>query len=391
MPSLNEGCLSTDDIAQDCVDLIAGLALSDFEAKDRADVVRYNYRTLLGPNAIERINDTLKTLFRVTPSSGPLDVTEIKNRLKVHMDEAVPTVLCKCSRCRTQSFEVMIRKRLENCSHAVLWSIVGRVIESGVAGLFVVTKGEIAINFPFWGYWISHDVNLSLEMGQPASAIHRLILCLVDPTIDVELNVGVSSGLASVIPSTVIDPVFRDPRCVEYLLIDGGFHDGRNYFKGLVVDQKMPKRPHTMKSLVRSGSEIPVSNIGCHSSLTILGKGILNELQLKTVVQVSTKIVYVDFLETHLAHMRAETAGPCCHGRNRPLDKKNSSSVIATSVAAPKASRSNVVAVVLTRQNPEAQFLACVQNTKILFQGPSCLNCAVKTAKEFGYKVVIEN
>jgi len=63
--------------------------------------------------------------------------------------------------------------------------------------------------------------------------------------------------------------------------------------------------------------------------------------------------------------------------------------ILVTSVAAPFAERS--ISLTLTHRDSEAQFLCGVPGVRTLFQGNSCLKCAIKQAREEQFKIVIQS
>ena len=87
----------------------------------------------------------------------------------------------------------------------------------------------------------------------------------------------------------------------------------------------------------------------------------------------------------------AYTCAATCHHNSRdPLSAENTGNTMATSVASPLA-EGNKISIILTHNNPKAQLLSGLDNVTVLFQGSGCLNCAVQTAKENGFKVIIQS
>jgi hypothetical protein len=161
---------------------------------------------------------------------------------------------------------------------------------------------------------------------------------------------------------------------------DGRFHDGINYFD-TIASVYGHKRALALNSLVPRYSLIGPSRLGSHSCLTLTSTMAHWGLHLRTAVQMVSEVVWLDFLQIHLAHMSLSFAKGCRHGRG-PLDKNLSDQVVTTSVATPVISPEHhpkaKLSLALTHDNSEAQFLSCEYRVRTLFQGNSCLNCAVK-------------
>jgi len=212
-------------------------------------------------------------------------------------------------------------------------------------------------------------------------------------------NIGISSRACSIFPATLQNPLFENPRRIEYILADGRFHDDRNYYDVLTSDACV-KRPFVRDDILKSHS-IPQSSLGVHTHLTLTARGVREELFIRTVVQMSTKSVSLDFCKQHLAYMAVNTATPCGHDRS-PLELAILSPRIirTTSLSAPALNEADAsvirgspqtIAMALTHKNAEAQFLACVLTVPTLFQGDSCLECAVKEAYELEMELVIQS
>jgi hypothetical protein len=134
------------------------------------------------------------------------------------------------------------------------------------------------------------------------------------------------------------------------------------------------------------GSILP-SSMGVHSSLTMTARGHMNTLVIRTIIQISSKSIEVDFHSLHLAYISVSVGDTCHHNRRDPLTITGTSLVL-TSVTSPVASGERL-SLALTHCNPEAQFLCCAPGVRILFQGNSCLNCAVKHAQDNRFGLII--
>jgi hypothetical protein len=111
-------------------------------------------------------------------------------------------------------------------------------------------------------------------------------------------------------------------------------------------------------------------------------------LLLRSIINLSTKALNVNFLDIHLGFLGLSPATECCHNPRSPL-QENLANVVTTSVASPVPKAKGAFGLTLTHGNEEAQFLCCEVGSMALYQGDCCLTCALKEAKENGMRLII--
>jgi len=383
------------------------------------------FRGLLGPDGLHRVRETLKRTFLCEPSFTILECDKAYNQLCVSLANAVPSTSCVCNQCfkdeRLTNHWLHIFQYKPSCKVVEVVRTIDWLITRGIAASFVAAGQDTCIRMsldrgtaqPSTGPGILQHIP---EVIAPTTLIkawhypyftvidlHTSILGLLAPKrpqghFGDAKRLGVSSGACSIFPSTIQNPLFQAPQCIEYVIIDGRFHDEHNYYQVLTTD-KCSRRRTSSKSILES--PIVPSGLGVHTNLTLTARVIRDELSIRTKVQLSTKTVSLDFYNLHLAYMGVNIAPTCGHDTRNPLSRSpvpvTTTSVLAPAGAVfdlPKGNKERKllkIGMVLTHKNAEAQFLACVLDLPTLFQGDSCLDCAVERACEMGVEQVIQS
>jgi hypothetical protein len=218
-------------------------------------------------------------------------------------------------------------------------------------------------------------------------SLHCLILSFVGET--PIGTIGVGDGASCIFPYTLQNPRFSDPPSLLYRLVEGEFHDGRNYYRRLFYhpDPRPPSR-FCSQYLGRPFSELIASDLATYSNFVISARPTNDALEIRTAIRLNGVEIQLDFLVLHLNYMSMNIARACSHNPTAPLDKKKNRLVVPTSAATPIAT-GNLISITLTHNNPEAQFVAC-DTGAALFQGNACLNCAVDEAVKEKWKLVIQ-
>jgi len=379
------------------------------------------FRGLLGPDGMSRVRDTLKCIFLSEPSFTIVQCDKAYDDLCFSLADAVPSTACTCGRCfKAGRFTNDWMNSLSPytnrpvCKVADVWNAIDWFVTRGIAASFVTVVGEntcIRMSVDQGKSYkrnrgsVLHNIqNILAPAEHPSNRprpleqrfqivdLHSAVLDLVSRFWMGEKIIGISSGACSIFPTTIQNPVFESPQRLEYILVDGRFHDEHNYYSVLVSDRCSKPR---MASKTILETPIP-SSLGVHTRLTLSARGGREELIIRALVQVSTKTKSIDFCKQHLAYMGVNIGTPCGHNTQNPLSH-SSIPVVSTSVLAPalpvvtREETLSKIAMVLTHRNPEAQFLACKFGLRTLFQGNSCLDCAVKEAYKFGYELVIQS
>ena len=377
------------------------------------------FLSLLGPNAMTRIRETLTLIFRERPSFASFDVTVAYSTLRALVKGLYPDPErspCACHTCGDKF--VWAKVKITQCPLAQLWATIGDVVERGVASLFFTGGRHACVPYAngntlcFSGKLLraierrAHRVipdEADLLLG--GASLHQGMLRLVTARNFDRVPLGESSGSISIFPSTIQEPSLRDPPCIEYVLADGQFHDGLNYYQSLVTEDIADRRrwgeAEIAKSLVPRDLPIRPSSLGTHSLLVMTARKAVNGLVIRTEIEYSTKVVEIDFLAVHIAHISVLMDSNCGHSRRAELS--NVDNVIATSVLFPgppgeytprtlwsKWDKSTT-SITLTSGNPESQFLCCLRGVPTIFQGNSCLDCVMREAKKQKVRHIIQS
>lgn len=360
---------------------------------------REGLKDLLGPDIMNRLRDKLTLLFGVEPSMTSFDCISAYHSLKSIVSKAIPSAVCSCGQCfgpRPWSNP----NSIESCPVMKFWDSLSQIMGNAIALLF-----------------ITHDANACVSLGWPTklgSLLPDAIMRLVDENLSVltlfgytmnDLHVdiwkridtfgfsddilGASNDSVSIFPSTILEPKIHCPQSLIYLLVDGRFHNRRIYYKYLTSDNDSshagPQEPG-----LRHNAPITPSSAGVHSSLTLTVQPHYNQLKIRAMVEASGATFHLDFLALHIASMGLPSARPCSHNPNDAIEEDNAADIMTTSVVAPLG-QEDCISLVTTHQNPEAQFLCGMPDVPTLFQGGSCLNCAVKEGREKGIRMIIQS
>jgi len=424
---INVGAASTVLVRTACVELITSILYSLsgsqlYSKPNGCSLPANGFAGLLGPDSWARVRNTLTRIFNCEPSFTVLPFEKAHDDLRAKVAESVSLSICTCDRCFTGGPTIGWGYDT-SCKGRELWRIIDALITRGVVACFVTAEKNTCIRLSIEeGYRSGLLRKISTILGPRPDCpprpwfedwnfgvveLHAYILDLVSKfkTMWEERNLGISSGASSIFASTLQNPVFQSPRRLEYILADGQFHDDHNSYHTLIADN-CSTRPITRESL--TSSPIISSSLGVHNSLLLTARGVGDQVKIRTLVQMSSKTATLDFYKLHVAYMSVNIATTCLHNPREPLSR-NPVLVITTSVLAPgifqklnvtsrdrgksrkELRNPTAIAMVLTHKNAEAQFLACVKEMPMLFQGFSCLDCSVKEAYELGLEVVIQS
>lgn len=361
------------------------------------------FKPLLGPDIMKRVRNKLALLFGAEPSMRSFDCVAAYHNFRVIVNNVIPSVACTCGQCLSSHIWLKERACQSHCIVSKFWDDLDQIIGNAIILLFV-EYGKNTCASVGWITNIGFPIRLAImrrvfqldsdkrrlldEMGTDytTTSLHYDILKRVTPNVFTNDMLGVSSGSISIFPSTIDNPVLSSQQCLTYVVAEGQFHDHRNYYTNLVCDEA-PSRSIAQKPVK---TLIGPSTLGAHSSLTLTMRPHYNNLSIRTMVQVSSTIIQLDFLRLHLAYIGLSFAAPCAHDPRVQVDKDNVTDIFLTSVASP-AAEEKYLSIVLTHGNPEAQFLCGVPGIRTLFQANSCLNCAMKEARERGFRILIQS
>jgi hypothetical protein len=150
-------------------------------------------------------------------------------------------------------------------------------------------------------------------------------------------------------------------------------------------------RQNVDRSLVSNDGRVRLSNLGVHSSLKMTLRPEFCEgmqfLLLRTTVQMSTRVMDLDFTDCQIAFLGLTPGAECQHPRNSSVVQGET--IMATSVLTPIPLLRYQTGVTLTHWNGEAQFLSCMTGFPALYQGDCCMECAIRQAQRLNRRLVI--
>ena len=215
--------------------------------------------------------------------------------------------------------------------------------------------------------------------------------------------IATSNGASSIYPVT-LEHLSLDPSlALVYRISDGAFHDNRAYYKSILEDVVIEQRPFAKKSALvgsgRAGQKVPLeeSRLGTHQDLTVSLRPWFNSLAMRVLVQSARRVFNLSFYSLHIASMGLTSARACDH--NPATQVFLSDEILTTTVDAPLAEDEwdgggkpdgGILSVVLVHGSPEAQLLAGVEGARSIFQGDSCLGCAVAEAQRGKFALLIQ-
>ncbi|KAI0410734.1 hypothetical protein F5X98DRAFT_384991 [Xylaria grammica] len=404
----------SDPVIVSFVNLIGGIMVS-FTGADfgqRSDFPRAGLRSLLGPHAYPHVKDKLSLLFGIPPELDNIDLSANYNRFCASLGSLIQDSLCShCDGSRHWANLTSNRDPCRGCSiwggfqslvgHAVLLCLVDtdlqtlpilqqpraklgpylcrRLLHRLYAGTHTQSRVENQSDSPGW--YSTRDLHTDLcqllgHIPTNAGEWHNVI--------------GTSNGATCILPVTLEMSSPKGSRLVRYRILDGQFHDGRNYYKAITETAHVQPRASATNSILQAEQAVYPSSIGVHSDFTLSLRPHHNSLNLRAVIRFPAQVIEISFYDMHLAYMATSVANACAHDPNDLLARPTSKNVITTGVEAPVASQGRT-SLVLTHGVSEAQILAGVLGVPSLFQGESCLNCMLKDANENGFQLLIQS
>jgi len=214
-------------------------------------------KPLLGPDIVNRVRETLTIVFGVEPSMTSFDYIVAYKKFRASINRVVSTTFCTCSKCFSSELADVFNKRLKNeetCPVYKLLDDLDNIIGNGIVMLFIThsTNTCVSLTRPTKiGAQIHNETRRLLRKhatqkvsrpnheGYTAADLHLDLRKKVDSEGCSSVVIGVSNGSNSIFPTTIEDPSVLNPRYLNYLLVDGRFHDRRNYYGCLTSDEKV--------------------------------------------------------------------------------------------------------------------------------------------------------
>ena len=216
---------------------------------------------------------------------------------------------------------------------------------------------------------------------------HSDVLRIAGSAGNLEDYLGVSGAGSAVFPSSLLEPALQlSTPLFTYIDADGHFYCNKTYYSSMMCERDITVGRLEAESPVRD-SLSPPSRVG-NLSLEVTIRPHLGLLYVRTTVDISGKIFELKFMDLHLANMALSFAKACNHNFQDAID--NDPTVMPTSAASPVA-REGLISLAGKHQDPKAQFLCGVRGVRTLFQGDSCLRCAIDHARNHGSRMIIRS
>ncbi|KAK6520056.1 hypothetical protein TWF506_000346 [Arthrobotrys conoides] len=398
---------------------LIGAIILTFKASDcglGSDFPEDGLRSLLGTSegAEQHTRDQLGLLFGTDLDLSCMDVVSAYHKLRAAVAELLPDTYCTCSECPDSLHWDDLHTKKSHCYVRSIWGGLQPIIGYAILLTFVeircdsvriIQKPGIKAGYFFCDRLVKKiRQSTANEQCIPADAdkysVSDLHVDLCEMFGSKPANAGdgftsiaTSNGATAIFPSTLMNATFHDTKMVSYILMDGQYHNNREYYKAIIEDAKTPPRLKRQNSLYTKG-KVSLSNDGVHSNLTLTAREYHDAFILRTTVQVATRTIDLSFYALQMAYMSTTVAPSCivaCHRRNSsPPPPYDHDSIAATGIDAPLANGERL-SMALVHGNGAAQFLAGVHGIRSLFQGSSCLDCAVNKAQLENYQLLIQS
>ncbi|KAI1313352.1 hypothetical protein F5Y03DRAFT_406603 [Xylaria venustula] len=406
----------SDPIIVSFVGLIGGIMVS-FTGADfgpNSDFPRDGLRSLLGSHASQHVRDRLRLLFGVVPELKNIDLSADFKQFYQSLNTLAWDSALLCSHCDGSHQWAKSTLKGDSCRLCSIWGAFGSLVGNAVLLCLIETDLEAlpipqqprAKLGPYLCRRLLHRVhnhpNSQRRPGNdPDTAgcytiqdVHTDLCQLLGyiPTNSGQWHhvLGTSNGSTSTLPHTLEMSLSRESRLVRYWVLDGQFHDGRNYYTAITETTQVQPRPPATDSIIHPQNVIYPSPIGAHKNLTLSLRPHHNSLELCARISFQDHVLEMSFYDTHLAYMATSMTHACNHDPSGVVALSDATSIIATGVEAPVSSDERT-SVVLTHGDKEAQFLAGVLGIPSLFQGGSCLNCMLQDANAGGFRLLIQS
>ncbi|KAK6340179.1 hypothetical protein TWF730_001947 [Orbilia blumenaviensis] len=393
---------------------LVGAIFHSFKASDcghGSDLPDGGLRALLGNLADHHLRDQLSLLFGVELEINNFDVGLAYQNLRTAVVEILPDSECTCGGCPNSYHWDDLSSKRDDCYVRSIWAGLQPIIGYAILLSFVDIRCSSIrlLQYPNIkaGRFFCNRVIAKVQQSAPGSkhlaadaeeySVTDLHTDLCEMLDSKSANagagqtvIGTCNGSTAIFPATLLKVAFDESTMVRYILLDGQYHDGVNYYKALIEDANIPPRPEAERSLQQNG-KICLSALGVHDKLVLTARPYHSAFGLRTSVEVGGRMINLSFYALQMAYMSTTIAPPCHHVRNTsPPPPYDANSIVATGVEAPLASRGRL-SVASVHKNSVAQYLVGIQGARSLFQGNSCLDCVMKKAQLDGYQLLIQS
>lgn len=354
---------------------------------------------LLGVNPMVRISQTCLGIFGALPTRMFSDENQAFSNLRNVFEESVRDIACTCKvkeGCKWPERWISVLRDTErpggSCARYNLQRIVAGTLLHGMKCLFVkaseknVVKLQVDGPFAPIRTWEHAPENSNITWRNHTDFFDDMMR-IIGKTSATDL--AVCDNSSTIVPAPLIN--LKNDAEYGYLfwLLDGQIIRKDRAYTMLTAEWFGYGRETSHSNRCSDTKALIPNSSGEHSDLRFAIVEDVDSLDIKTDIIGSGKMVKLDWHEAIIGSMALTDGSPCLHPLLAPLEDGFADEVWEASVLAPQAP-SDKIAIVQTRQNPTAQFLACCyMGGTALLQRSCCLNCAVREAKQLNLRRII--
>ena len=374
-----------------------------------------NVILLLGSEPLQRIHHVCRTILGFTPSNHPINPHIAFEKLVHSFLTILGTDLnCTCESCHIfDGWEVGPRgfRADQECIVRFLWVAVGKSLHHALLCLFIEARPDASVTLDLAHSHLYLDSPVleainsvvrytrKTHIGKNRSLHSRLLGMLLPPGIPSTKALVISQESSTMYPASIPQLQIDLDEGIRYYLCDGQLVFKGRYYTDL---ESVPgkRRERTEKSLFNHEGRVCPMSLGVHDDLFITVRETVGCLELRIIISYFGQSIQCDLTEIVEASLHLRDCHPCDHPPSTELDKAHHNDILTVSLATPRAAQPKI-AIVQTKGNKTAQFLACVGDDKnssgfehsetddILLARHCCLNCAVREAKTKDIKQII--
>ncbi|MCJ1333446.1 hypothetical protein MMC10_010145 [Thelotrema lepadinum] len=359
-------------------------------------------RTSLSSHSARRVSKCCQIFTGVYPSTANPTVVACYSDLRQLFCEITEKLDCLCenSHCwlslvkgfgpEREDLESLntieyFENEYTSCPKCVVWRSIGYNINAMFWSLFVdigdntvaprgLARRACCLSFLDNVLWLFDKEIFEPDTDYYGRSIHENMLeFLGDTHAPYALTLGLGLEFQVVVPSRLLSLSLEREPLIRYTVLEGSFMMKGHHYVYLTNNSSAEQR--TKIDHDYSTAIVP-SNAGIHSSLLVTIRERMEGLELKATIRMSKIDYTINLLRAINASYQLKMAIPCMHDPVTQLDPQLSHNVRAISVTAAKFMDQDIVSVVMTRGNAEAELLACRENENMLLARQCCLNCA---------------
>lgn len=405
---LSVGLVCTQDLLLACCELLVLIpAFVNAQSFPASDFPRKGLIALLGPAPNERMRQICLSTYQVQPRMVLKSLPTAYKDLVSVFRMLASRIQCSCGRehsiidlSKAWGSNYSWHRASIFCHFYRILAAIGNALNMGLCCFFVeagpnaTIRGSYPASFTHQEFLATDAICRAILPGDAfrdewaipnCDTLHESILTCFS---------GYHSphSLASSSNSSTIYPVLLEKMQIDsskrasYLLLEGRLFFNDRYHRRIESAKAPSTRVMGEKFLSDPKNEVFPSSVGEHSHILLTLKERFSWLEIRTSVRVSGVNLDLDLFAILISCYGLNMPEPCNHPVSDPLVPELQDLVRTTSVASPYAP--GWISIVQAQHNPTAQFLAC-EHVPTLWLKDCCLSCAVRQAKNEGFKMII--